>query len=68
MHNWKTSVAGVVAAAAPIIAQAWPKYAPLAQAVSSLALLLLGWHAADKDKAVMREADDVVSLSELRGK
>ncbi len=45
--NYKTTVAGCVAAAATVIGQQSPEYREIAQAVAALALVLLGKFAAD---------------------
>lgn len=48
MVNWKTSIAGVVAALAQAAKNVFPDFAAIADAVSALALALLGYFAKDK--------------------
>ena len=49
MLNWKTTVAGLIAAVAPILKGIVPSaLAPICDAGMALALALLGYFAADK--------------------
>lgn len=50
MVNWKTTLAGAVAAMAPFVKSMLPEaLAPIADALQALALALLGYFAKDKD-------------------
>jgi len=48
MANWKTSLAGLVAALAVASKSMWPEFSAIADAVAGLALALLGYFASDK--------------------
>ena len=48
MANWKTTVSGLIVAAAQGIKAAYPKYAGICDAVSAVAILALGYFAKDK--------------------
>jgi ActR/RegA family two-component response regulator len=48
--NWKTTLAGAIAAMAPFVKSILPEgLAPIADAVQALALALLGYFAKDKN-------------------
>lgn len=50
MKNWKTTIAGLVAAAAAGIKTQFPEYSAACDFVSYIAVLALGFFAADKIK------------------
>lgn len=54
MMNWKTTVAGLLAALLPIAAQMFPQYAPLIAPVGSAAVAALGFFAADASHPVLQ--------------
>lgn len=54
--NWKTTVAGILAAIGPALAETGvlpPPWGVVAQLVSAVGLVLLGYSAADKSKPVL---------------
>lgn len=46
--NWKTSVAGLIAAIVPWIGTAFPQYDGIAKAIGSVALAVFAYFAKDK--------------------
>jgi len=48
MKDWKTTVSGLLAGLCPVLGNVFPKYASIFQSAGGLALMLLGYHAADK--------------------
>jgi hypothetical protein len=47
MKDWKTTVSGLCAGLFPVLGNVFPKYASIFQMAGSVALMLLGYHAAD---------------------